>query len=436
MQILPLGYPSVDQALALPSKPGSLATTPLPLARRARCVIAGWDAQRASELRTALESFSASLPVALVNGLPVAPSTEAIERMIETERAALLFLDVDNLQRAAAVLAEIRRLDRGTQVVAFSQAPSHETLLTLMRFGVKEWLRVPCHPVELEGVLERTRAELNARPPQFRRQGQILSVLPAKPGSGASTFAAHAAQAFAHDLAARTLLLDFDLNCGIQGFLHPAASRLTVADAAEYADRMDEVIWSKMVTSTGSVDLLCSGRPTLGRRTDPAALRGILDYAEIRYPVTVVDLSGNWERYAIETMERSALVFVVATTDFSSLHLVHRQMELLAEIGARDRIRIVLNRCSPRGEMPRNVIEQILGQPPAAELPNSFGSLQDAVRRGHLLDHSTGYARAIRDLSAQVIPCLEPSNVRGAHTPRQGVLRALRSWLTLRPKYA
>ena len=437
MQTLSLGreaFSDPGRALVPASTPRGL-TLPKPegsAIKLARCVVASWDAEAGLELRAALETSSGVLPVTLLTGLNGAPPEAAAQRIIETERAAVLFLDVENIELASAMLEAIRRLDRGTQVVAFSRQATQDTFLTLMRFGVKEWLRLPCYEHELEPILIRIRAELAARPPQLRRVGHILTVLPAKPGSGASTFAAHAARAFAADLDARPLLVDFDFNCGIQGFLHASGTSMTVADAAEYADRMDDVIWGKMIASAGPVDLLRSGKPVPGHRTDPAALRMLLNYVESRYPAVLVDLSGNWERYAIEALERSSLIFIVTTTDFSSLHMARRQLDLLEEIGAREHARVVLNRCVYRGAMRRDVVEEILGQKPALELPNAFRELQEAIAQGRLLPSSTPYGHAIRQLPVQFLPCLQMQDQqgrKGAGARRPGLINALRTWL-------
>ena len=388
-----------------------------------RGVIASWDERFGLEMRHAIAACNPFLPVTMLSGTL---ATHNVERVLETERAAVLFLDVERTAESIAILDEVYRLKRGTQIIAFSRYATQDVLLEMMRRGLREWVKLPDNGAELRGSLDRVRQALDACPPSFRREGHVFSFLPAKPGSGASTVAAHAASLLAASLRGKAALIDLDLNCGIQGFIHAMSNSMTVADAAEYADRMDDALWQRMVVPAGNVDVLRSGTPSRGHRIEPAAIQALIDFAEARYPVVCADLSGNWERFAMETIDRSTLVFLVATPDFASLHLARRHLNLLDEMQARSRARVILNRCAWRHGLDATVVREILGVAPTLELPNTFAPLQSSLKLGQLLPASAPFVQALSKLPAQALPSLAAGRAKGARS----AMASLRSWLS------
>lgn len=422
------GIAPAGQGVSLPALPERRLSKPM------RGVIASRDERLGQEMRQAIAACNPFLPVTVLNQ-QLEPLS--LERIIENERVAVLFLEVDGTPGSNAILDEVSRLNRGTQIIAFSRYATAEILLQLMRRGLREWVKLPADQAELAAALERVRHALEFRPPRFQREGHVLSFLPAKPGSGASTIAAHAAAVFARSVNGKSALLDLDLTCGIQGFIHAICSSLTVTDAAEYADRMDENLWNRMVARSGDVDILRSGYPTPGRRIDPAAVQSLLDFAESRYPIVCADLSGNWERFAIETLERSSLVFLTTTPDFASLHLARRHLDLLEEIGVRGRTRVILNRCAWRQGFNRSLVRQILGTDHVLELPNAYEPLQNSLKLGRLLPSSSPFVRELQRLPARTLPGIKRFEERPARNPAwSNALAGIRSWLLPAPQNA
>ncbi|MCX6625406.1 MAG: pilus assembly protein CpaE, partial [Acidobacteria bacterium] len=79
--------------------------------------------------------------------------------------------------------------------------------------------------------------------------GKVIVFSSAKPGSGASTMAAQTAFALKKISNRRVLLADFDLLGGTIGFYLKLNHGYSLADALQYADRMDPALWSSLTVS-------------------------------------------------------------------------------------------------------------------------------------------------------------------------------------------
>ncbi len=214
----------------------------------------------------------------------------------------------------------------------------------------------------------------------------------------------HAAHACAEAIGRSVALIDIDLNCGVQGFLAKTEEGVSVLDAAQYAERMDDALWDRIVATNGKVDLLRSGgNLNPGMRVESPQLHRLLGYAERRYPITFIDHSGNWERYSVDTMERSSRIFQVCTTDLTSLHFARRNMDAFHEMGVRDRVQVILNRATYHSGLNARTVESILGSKPLICLPNAFATLQAATKEAKPVSADSAFGQEIQKLKREIL---------------------------------
>ncbi len=358
------------------------------------------DDTLSQRLQETIQEANSFLPTVRVRHYP---TTEELEKLLRTQRPSIVFLDVDHLDSAVEVGQTIRKLARGTQIIAFSRECSEDSLLRLMRSGVSEWLGYPFRVEDIRDALVRVTETLLASPPAWEHTGHIFSFLPAKPGSGASTLALNIAAALAQLSDSRVALLDFDLNHGILGFLLKLGAGPSICDAVEHSERMDDNLWSRMVAQVGQLDVLRSGSIRVGMPIESAQVSQLLSYAENHYPVTCVDLAGSMERYALDIMEHSAVVFQVCTTDMASLHLARLNLELMEGLGLRDRVRTIVNRASYHGGLTPEAVKEILNVDDFISVPNSYIDLQTALFEGKPLSPKSPVAVRVQELAATLL---------------------------------
>jgi pilus assembly protein CpaE len=356
---------------------------------------------------------------------------DALMTFLESTRPAIVFLDVEDLELALPVAGAVRKANRGTQIIAMSRGAAGSELLSLMRLGVRERLELPLEESAFHEAMARIQDDLEALDQHSPQRGDLIAFMPAKAGAGTSTVAMHAAHACAQALGRRVAMIDLDLNCGIQAFMAKKNPELSIYDIAQYSDRMDESLWERMVVRTGEVDLLPGGVRRPGARIESHSLNQILSFASQRYPCTFVDLSGNWERYSVDAMERATRIFLVTTTDFSALYHSRRDLDTFREMGVIDKVSVILNRTTFHTGLDKKTVDSILGVKPVVCLPNAYHALQEAMKDAATVKPGTPFGQGIEHLRATILPeTQEPARGTLSEASRTSPPKRLRWMLT------
>jgi pilus assembly protein CpaE len=358
------------------------------------------DARLAEDFEAALQSNG---KVAIVRHVPKYPDGYELSRLIRAHAPQLVFLSAAGVAEAVRVATELEAAAPGIQVMAIDHSINQRTLIELMRAGVREFVPLESIESELPPALERLIAALERRRPSIESTDLMYSFLPAKPGAGCSTIALNAAVALSREPESRVLLLDFDLSCGMIGFLLQLDPALSIVNAAERAAELDEELWPRLVHNSGAMDVLPAGPFRADFRIEPAQIRYLLDFARRNYRVICADLSGLMERYSLEVMRESKRIFLVATPELPSLHLARQKAEFLRSKDLDDRLSLLLNRCQKRAVIPPEEIEKMIGIPIAMELPNDYRGVHKALSAARPVDSSTELGKRFRQLAAALL---------------------------------
>ncbi len=330
------------------------------------------------------------------------PTENDLVRLIRALAPRIFFISVASLEQALRVAKQIEAHAPGIQVMAFDSRCDQGTLLELMRAGIREFVSIPLTIHELPGALQRLNAALERRPPDIPVTDLLYTFLPSKPGVGCSTVALNTSVALASLPDTKTLLADFDLNCGMAGFLLQLKGVGSIVDAAEHADRLDEVLWPRLVHSVGNLDLLPAGEARPGFRIEPGQIRYLLDFARRNYKVICADLSGLLERFSVELMQESKRIFMVCTPELPSLHLARQRLEFLRGIELEDRVSLLLNRAQKRSLIPPAEIEKMIGLPIMMELPNDYRGVHRAFMEARPVEASSELGKRFGDLARKL----------------------------------
>ncbi len=359
-------------------------------------VIISPEARLAAELQDALIEIG---QVNVVRRLGDYPAEHDLVRLIRALAPQIFFISVASLEKALRVARQIEAHAPGIQVMAIDRHCDQGTLLELMRAGIREFVSIPLTVHELPNALLRLNAALERKPPNIETTDQLFSFLPSKPGVGCSTVALNTSVALAALPDTKTLLADFDLNCGMIGFLLHLEKASSIVDAAEHSDHLDEVLWPKLVHPVGNLDILPSGEVRPGFRIESGQIRYLLEFARRNYRVICVDLSGLFERFSVELMQESKRIFMVCTPELPSLHLARQRLEFLRSVELEDRVSLLLNRAQKRSLIPTAEIEKMIGLPIAMELPNDYRGVHRAFTEARPVEASSELGKRFGELA-------------------------------------
>jgi pilus assembly protein CpaE len=330
-------------------------------------------------------------------------------RFLRATAPEIVFLSVESRHRALDVAVRIEAQAPGTQVVAVDREVNPNTLVETMRAGIREFLAPPFEVDVVQQTLQRMEQILERRPPSIESTDLLMAFIPAKAGVGCSTIALNTSIALAQLPDTKTLLADFDLNCGIVDFMLQTESKYSIATAAENAHQMDETLWDKLVTSRGDLDIIPAGRTAPGFRIDAMQIRYLLEFARRNYRVICTDLSGILEKFSIEILHEARQIFLVCTPEVPSLHLAREKLRFFRTMDLDGRVKVLLNRAQKRSLIPISEIEKVLGMPVFMSFPNDYVGVHKALTAGKQVSPASELGKGFHALAKAVRNPEKPS---------------------------
>lgn len=352
------------------------------------------------ELSASLQSaLSESREAAIVRIIPQYTNRVDTIRFLRAAAPDLLFLSVENLPQALAVAEYVAAEAPHIQVAAVHRAVDPQFLLATMRAGIREFLHAPFERASLRETLVRMREQLERRPPSTQHVGSVFAFLPAKAGVGCSTLAVNTGVMLSTMPDTKVLLTDFDLNCGMVGFMLKLDGGHSIVTAAENALEMDENLWPRIVCSRGSLDILPTGKLVPGFRIEPVQIQHLLAFARRNYDAVCADLSGMMEKYSIEILHEAQRIFLVSTPELPSLHLTREKLSFLRSQRLDDRVSILLNRAQQRHVLSQADMEGLFGQKVEMTFPNDYSGVHKALTAGRQVETSSDLGKAVKKLA-------------------------------------
>jgi len=376
------------------------------------------DADLSAELKDVLQDTHR---VAIVRELRQYPGPVELIRFVRAAAPEVVFLSVADRKSALEMAARITEQAPGTQIVAVHHTCEPEALLETMRAGIREFLSRPFDAETVPQSVQRLEELLERRPPAIESTDSVLAFMPSKAGVGCSTIALNTSIMLAQQAEMKVLLADFDLNCGLIGFMLQLETPYSVVSAAENAHAMDEDLWQRLVTSRGQLDVLPAGPFLPGFRIEPTQIRYLLEFARRNYKAICLDLSGVLEKFSLEILHESKQIFLVCTPEVPSLHLAREKLKFLRSQDLESRIRVLLNRAQRRSMLPIAEVEKDLGVPVFQTFPNDYAGVHRALTAGKSVNPDSDLGRGFRTLAESISKSSQPPQ------PRTGLLDMLLS---------
>ena len=316
--------------------------------------------------------------VSITKTLDQYPNQVALLRLIRTHAPQVIFLSTESAVKAIEIARLAEKNAPGTQFVAVNRFSDPQTMLEIMRAGIREFASLPFDRQSLMEGLARINETTKA---QLRTDctSHVFSFLPAKPGVGASTIAMNVAVALSRLQDTQVLLTDFDLSCGMVRFLLELDNAYCVTDACRRSLDMNATLWRTMVTARGKLDLLHSGKPNPNIYIEATEVRQLMEFARRNYNALCFDMSGNLESYSLEIVRQSRYIFLVCTPETPVLQLAHEKYLYLKQLDLDARVKLVVNRSEKKPLISPEQIEELMEVPIFATLSNDYQEVQRAI---------------------------------------------------------
>lgn len=321
--------------------------------------------------------------------------------------------------RNASFCPLIREKAPGAVMVGFStadpamvdplwpDAPSHDQ-------PVQPW---PLSPDELVRV---TRKAMESQFPGPMKN--VVAVLPAKAGCGASTTVLNVAGELSGSFQRKVLLMEADLRSGVLSEALNITPECSLARTLETSDILPTLLWRQHVNEVHGFDIMPSRRESVRPLPEWYQYGRLLRFAAPRYDLTIVDLPEIINEATTEVVRLARVVYVVTTPELPALQLARSRIAELDEVlDDPDRVRIIVNRWH-RSDVHPSDVSRALHRSVEAVLPNDYLSVKKAILGSSCVDRNTGLGRAYHALAGFLIGEMPPPLVE---QPKSKLLAAL-----------
>ena len=363
---------------------------------------------------TALDS---SQPLVLSG---ICEDTSELRSQLSRLAAQVTIVDIDT--HSAQVLRDLSLIVTShpeTRVVVISRDFNERLILEAMQAGARHFLRKNCIGAELEEVLQRLLSETM----KDVTLGEIVTVLSASGGCGATTVAVNLANEFRLTSSEPVLAIDLDVCYGTVSDYLGIKGQYGIADVLRRKGSIDkDLIESSAYSYTKDFHVLLSPASTNGHSVAPLQYESLGEALEVckeQYGYTVVDAPRVPGNVAIDLAAISKLVVIVFQLTVKDLRFTRSLAASLSENGIpSDKIIPLANRVSQRGPLVRlEDSQKAVGLDSFARIRSDWRSAMKSVNRGRPLAevaHRSGLRKDLRKLATRIHSHKKNGNGTGA----------------------
>jgi pilus assembly protein CpaE len=275
-----------------------------------------------------------------------------------------------------------------------------QILRAALRAGARDYFMLAQAAEELPAALARIASDRRSQ----SARGQIVGVLNARGGAGASFVAANLAHVLAARADLRVAMVDLDLQFGSLPLYFDLQPNGGLVQALNDIDQLDAMaLEAHMLKHVDGVHLL--GTPSdhlvVPGEVASARLESLFELLVQSYERVVVDLPRQIDALTAATLQRADRVAIVMQQSLPHLREAKRLSELLQrelEL-APERIVIVINRWDKNGPVLWRDIEQALPAHPLVPVRNDFKRVSESISLGTPMAANAG-APVTADLQA------------------------------------
>ena len=381
---------------------------------KANIVLVTRDEATAELVSSALES-SQSL---VLSGI----CKDVSELRTHLSRAAAQVTVVDIDPHSVQVLRDLSLIVTAhpeTRVVVISNQFNEQLILEAMQVGARHFLRKSSIPAELEDVLKRLLCETT----KDVKLGEIVTVLSASGGCGATMVAVNLANEFRLTSCKPVLAIDLDVCYGTVSDYLGIRGQYGIADVLRRKGSIDkDLIESSAYSYAEDFHVLLSPASTNGHSVAPLQYENLGEALEVcreQYAYTVIDAPRTTKSLSLDLAAMSRLVLIVFQLTVKDLRYARSLVASLSERGIpSDKIIPLANRVRQRGPLVRlEDSQKVVGLESFARIRSDWRSAMKSVNRGRPLAevaHRSGLRKDFRKLATRIHSRKKNGNETGA----------------------
>jgi pilus assembly protein CpaE len=310
------------------------------------------------------------------------PSAQDLSRVVRAWAPEVVFLSIENLQKAEPIARQLEADFPAIQRVAIHSSQDISVLRSVLQLRMTQLLSSPFESAEVGQVLDQLERDLEVRPVVIDSTDRFFAYIPAKAGVGASTIAANTTWAFSQMENPSVLLADFDMASGVIEFMFNTSHDRNLSDVTAHGKQLDDDAWRSLIKTVGNTDLLLSGAPRVGEGIPRAHVGQLIEFARRNYNIVNADLPDTFDETTLAVLRDANKILLVTTPELPALRLAHLKVLLLRKLDLFDKVSLLVNRVSGHMLLSFVEIEKTVGLPVFASFPGDYADVTEAIRAG------------------------------------------------------
>jgi pilus assembly protein CpaE len=335
---------------------------------------------------------------------------EAIVAVAHDPSPRNLIVDLSGTLEPLAALDRLAEVCRpNTRVIALGETNDIRFYQLLRTAGVAEYLVKPVTSEAVRAVLDAApvnRPEETPVQPAVVSECEVIAVVGARGGVGATMVAVSLAWLSGENEQRRTVLVDLDLNCGSASLALDVEPGHGLAEALANPDRIDALLLSSATAKLGDhLHLLSSEHAMDASQTvEGDAIARLVDGLRQGFQRVILDVPRLDARMLGQAFELADIIVIVTDFSLAGVRDAGRLIVLAEKTGPKARRLIVGNRMghAKKDELPRADIEKSLHAKFAVVLPEDGVAVPHALNSGKAVPAASPASKAalaLRELS-------------------------------------
>jgi len=339
----------------------------------------------------------------------VANSFENGFELIHRKRPMVVIMDVCG-DKETAIERITKILERFPQTTIFTVCDdsSSDTILKVMRAGATEYLLKPVSEIDLDSALQKLGRLWTVKPGVESGISRTISIFSPKGGVGVTTLAINLATSIYDMTKKPTILIDLDLDAGdVTTFLNLKPS-YTISDVTVNITRLDKSFLKGVVTKheSGIYVLAEPQKVEEAVSVSAADLRKVINLLKTMFSYIIIDTAPSLDERTMTAIEMSDRVLLTFVLTLPGIKNIQRYLNYFDKTGAKQKLKLVVNRYLKRGDIKIEDAEKVLNFPISWTIPNDYGNAISCLNKG--VPVSSGAPRSqlntsIREFASTVV---------------------------------
>jgi pilus assembly protein CpaE len=323
-----------------------------------------------------------------------------------------------------AAIRKLKRRAKDTQVVVILRNADVDNARLLTREGATDVLPAPVSEPALALCFERILTRGHQRTGGGRGPGQVVALLKAGGGVGATSLGVQVAKKLASQpgRSGNVCLADFDLQFGNAALYFDLNEALTISDCLAAGEALEDTHFIKAlaVHNSGARVLAAPRELTALETLTPALVNTLVSGLKRDFALTILDLPSVWTSWTNRALHLADRIVLVTELSVAHVHLARRQINVLALQKLDDRpLIMVCNKLTSeqQGSLSRKAAERAMGHAFDVIIPEDSRVMNAAINQGLQLSairRGTRIEKAIEHL-AHLIAANALSGVSAQH---------------------